>query len=30
MPIKLNDNYVKAFVSEEELAAMQPEVTKAH
>ena len=29
MPIKLNDNYVKAFVSEE-LAAMQPEVTKAH
>ena len=30
MPIKLYDNYVKAFVSEEELAAMQPEVTKAH
>ena len=30
MPIKLNDNYGKAFVSEEELAAMQPEVTKAH
>jgi len=30
MPIKLNDNYVKAFVSEEELTAMQPEVAKAH
>ena len=30
MPMKVNDNYVKAFVSEEELAAMQPEVTKAH
>lgn len=30
MPITLNDNYVKDFVSAEELAAMQPEVTKAH
>lgn len=30
MPIKLIDHYVKDFVTDDELKAIQPEVTKAH
>ena len=30
MALKLYDNYLKDFITDDEISAMQPEVTKAH